>query len=261
MTSWPRRASICIASPRCCSATRWPGGAVGHQVDQRLIAGMGCQPVAVEPGVEQPGADRPSFVGVEGCQFVQRIGRVARSPGRRAEQRQTLDAFGHRHGELLGDHPAEADAHHRTGVPTDVVDEPDRVRRVVGHRRRSVRDRRATQPALVVSENLEIGAEQPDQRRHGLERGAGSVQEQQPRSVPTELVVDVDPADVRGGHDGDCRTPRSFRPIGASRPDRSAGATTLPRRRPPPRGSCGRTRGRRSRPRRPARRGPSRRTP
>ena len=74
---------------------------------------------------------------------------------------------------------------------------PSGVGRVVGHRVRARRDRRAAQAALVVGDDVEALAERRDHDRAGGERRPRPVEEEQRAALAAALVVDVDPVHGR----------------------------------------------------------------
>ena len=80
----------------------------------------------------------------------------------------------------------------RRALPADVVEQRDRVGRVVGHRVRTGRDLGAAEPALVVDEDLEVVGEQVDQQVGRRDRRPRAVAEQQPRTLSPLLVVLLD---------------------------------------------------------------------
>ncbi len=125
-------------------------------------------------------------------QLVQWVGGSADSPGRRAQQRESFEPFGRRHGELLCHHPAETDADNAKVIPTDVIRQGEGVSRIVGHRRHVVWFRRSAQPPLVVRQHLEPSAQLVEQERHALQRGPGPVQEEQSGAGPRVFVIHVD---------------------------------------------------------------------
>ena len=146
-----------------------------HHLGEPAVAIVRRQPLACEARIEQLRSHHPRLVGRHRGQLLQRIGRAARAARRRAEQREPLDPIGHSDGELLRDHAAEADTDDARAIPADVIEQRDRVGRVVGHLVRAGRARALTEPALVVHEHVEVGGEQLDEQLARRDRRARAV--------------------------------------------------------------------------------------
>jgi hypothetical protein len=126
------------------------------------LLGVGLPPGRVVAAVGQfeVAGDLVVAVGQPG-QLVQRIGGAALPTARRAGEHQASDAPGVAHGELLGHHAPERDAHDQGVLPGQRVEETGGIVGVVGHGIGAGGHRRLTQAALVVGGDLELLHQRP----------------------------------------------------------------------------------------------------
>ena len=107
----------------------------------------------------------------------------------------------------------------RHALPADRVEQRRRVGRVVGHRVRAGRDRRAAEAPLVVGDDVEVRGEQRRSSRPDWSRAwtPDPLQNSSCGPEPLAFVVDVDP--VRGD---EWAWPGSYAPLEIGPPRRTA---------------------------------------
>ena len=193
-------ASLLLLGLRC-------GEARPQDVDDRPVTWVLGEPLVVEAHVEMARPHLDLLLGRPGGELVQRVRRPTLSPGRGAAQHQAIDALGPSDGELLGDHPAEADPEHVRLLPTNVVEQGGGVAGEVRHRRLALRHGGAAEAALVVDDHLEVAGEHIDQGRGRLDRGRRAVDEQQPWPLATALPIEVDVTEAQRRHGLEPRAP------------------------------------------------------
>ena len=195
---------------------RSPGCPVSHAASKRVSR---CCVHASDLLVDRPRGE-----------VVERVRRPTLASGRRAGQHEAIDPLGPRHRQLLGDHPAEADAEHVRGVPSDVVEQGGGVAGEVRHGRLALGHRGAPEAALVVDDHLEVPGEGVDQEPSRLDGCSGAVDEQQAWALATALPVEVDLAKrecrhrrIFARHPDEGRQPRGAQVSASRRCARRAG--------------------------------------
>ena len=93
------------------------------------------------------------------------------------------------HGEFLGNHATEADADHDARIPTDVIQQVDRVTGVLRHREWTPDDARLAETPLVVRKNGRELAQSVDDRCRTLERRARTIEEENTGARAREFVM------------------------------------------------------------------------
>jgi hypothetical protein len=95
------------------------------------------------------------------------------------------------HGELLRDHPAEADAHQTAALPARGIEHRDRVLGEIGHRIWRCRWRASAEPTVIPCEQLQPLADLLELWPYVVNRHPGAVAEQQPRAAARLLPIEL----------------------------------------------------------------------